>query len=207
MVDDDSLCTPTRTRKGRARKILSETGGEASSAGKRPCRCGSLAHSRSSHQDCPLNKCNVTAVGSCTPVITTADSDNEMSGVGDELIECECSGSEEGGYDCDEQSSSNTCDEGEWCTCGGERTHSRSCPLNPRNISNWIGGVGTSVPRAKSPSPDCLDSEGEGIMHCESPKTFAITGTPTPIWNEDAMAFLGTLTDAPLVQVLEVSAQ
>ena len=40
-------------------------------------------------------------------------------------------------------------------------------------------------------------------MHCESPKTFAITGTPTPIWKDDAMAFLGTLTDAPLVQVLE----
>ena len=55
-----------------------------------------------------------------------------------------------------------------------ERTHSRFCPVNPRNAGNRTGGVGTSVPRAKSPSPDCLDSEGEGIVHCESPKTFAM---------------------------------
>ena len=36
-------------------------------------------------------------------------------------------------------------------------------------------------------------------MHCESPKTFAITGTPTPTWRDDAMAFLATLTDVTLV--------
>ena len=38
--------TPTRTRKGQSRKIFSDTGCEASSAGKRPCKCGSLVHSR-----------------------------------------------------------------------------------------------------------------------------------------------------------------
>ena len=76
---------------------------------------------------------------SCTPVITTADSDDEMSGVGDELIERESSGSEEGGYDCDEQGSDNTSDEGEWFTCGGERIHSRSCPVNPRDAGNRTG--------------------------------------------------------------------
>ena len=156
---DDILCTPTKTRKGRSRKILSDTGGEASRAGKRPCKCGSLEHSRTSHRDCPMNKRNIAAVGS--PVITTADSDDEMSGVGDELIELESVGSEEGG----------------------------------------TGGA--SVPRASSPSSDCLDSEGEGIVHCESPKTFAITGAPTSSWRDDAMAFLGTLTDAPVVHVVE----
>ena len=36
-------------------------------------------------------------------------------------------------------------------------------------------------------------------MHCESPQTFAITGTPTPNWRVDAMAFLATLADVPLV--------
>ncbi len=51
----------------------------------------------------------------------------------------------------------------------------------------------TSLARAQSPSSDCLDSEGEGIVHCKSPKTFAITGTPTPTWKDDAMAFLATL--------------
>ena len=44
-LEDDGPCTPTRTRKDRSKKILSDTGGEASGAGKRPCRCGSLAHS------------------------------------------------------------------------------------------------------------------------------------------------------------------
>ena len=36
------------------------------------------------------------------------------------------------------------------------------------------------VPRAKSPSSDGLDSDGEGIVLCDSPIKFAITGTPTP---------------------------
>ena len=161
-------------------------------------------------------------MGSCTPVITTADSGDEVSGGADELIEYEFSGSEEDGYCSDElgsgDNSSDISDEGE-CTCGGWRTHSRFCPANPRNVGNRTGGVSTSVARAQStsvaiaqstsvaraqsPSSDCLDSEGEGIVHCESPKTFAITGTPTPSWREDAVAFLGTLTDAPLVKECE----
>ena len=87
LLEDDGPCTPTRTRKGRSRNILSDTGGEASGAGKRPCRCGSLAHSRTIHRDCPLNKRSVAAVGSCTPVITTADSDDGMSLSGNELTE------------------------------------------------------------------------------------------------------------------------
>ena len=55
-----------------------------------------------------------------------------------------------------------------------------------------------------------LKSQDTGIPANKRPRgreNFAITGTPTPIWKDDAMAFLGTLTDAPLVQVLEVSAQ
>ena len=66
--------TPTRTRKGQSRKILSDTGCEMSSAGKKPCKCGSLDHSQTSHHDCPLNKHSVTADASCTPVVTIADS-------------------------------------------------------------------------------------------------------------------------------------
>ena len=115
-LDDDSLCTPTRTRKGRSRKILSDAGGEASGAGKQPCRCGSLAHSRTSHRDCPMNKRNAAAVGSCTPVITTADSDDDMSSAVHELVEYDFSGSEEGGYCSDElgsgDDSSDISDEG-----------------------------------------------------------------------------------------------
>ncbi len=206
LLEDEGPCTPTRTRKDRSKKILSDTGGEASGAGKKPCRCGSLAHSRTSHRDCPLNKRRVGAASSFTPVITTADSDDEDDLSGAELIEYDFSDSEEGGYCSDElgsgDDSSGTSDEAE-CTCGGERTHSRSCPLNPRNVGSRTGGVSTSVPRAQSPSSDCLDSEGEGIVHCESPKAFAITGTPPPNWRVDAVAFLGTLTDAPLVKECE----
>ncbi len=122
-LDDDSLCTPTRTRKGRSRKILSDAGSEASGAGKQPCRCGSLAHSRTSHRDCLMNKRNAAAVGSCTPVITTADSDDDISSAVHELVEYDFSGCEEGGYCSDElgsgDDSSDISDEGE-CTCGGE---------------------------------------------------------------------------------------
>ena len=129
-----------------------------------------------------------------------------MSGAVHELVEYDFPGSEEGGYCSDElgsgDDSSGTSDEAK-CTCGGERTHSRSCPLNPCSVGNRQGGVSTSVPRAQSPSSDCLDSEGEDIVHCESPKTFAITGTPPPNWRADAVVFRGTLTDAPLVKECE----
>ena len=113
--DDGSLCTPTRTRKGQSRKIVSDTGGKASSTGKRPCMCGSPGHSRTSHRDCPLNKRNVTTVASCAPVTTTADSGNEVSGPTDELFESQYSGreyysSEDGSGD--EQSRDNSSDEG-----------------------------------------------------------------------------------------------
>ena len=71
--------TPTRTRKGQSKKILSDTGCETSSAGRKPCKCGSLDHSRTSHHDCPLNKHSVTADASCTPVVTIADSGDEVA--------------------------------------------------------------------------------------------------------------------------------
>ena len=129
--DDGSLCTPTRTRKGQSRKIVSDPGDKASGTGRRPCLCGSLGHSRTSHQDCPLNKCNVTTVALCAPVITSVDSGNEVSGATDELFESEYPGSEyyssdgsgdeqSRGNSGDEGSSDNTSDEGEWCICGGE---------------------------------------------------------------------------------------
>jgi len=80
----------------------------------------------SCHHCRQLRWSNTADDASCTPVVTTVDSGDDMSGAADALVKSEASGSEDGsGY-----GSSNEC---QWCTCG-EETHSRSCPLNPRNV-------------------------------------------------------------------------
>ena len=85
------------------------------------------------------------------------------------LVESKASGSENGsGYDSsDEQGSDDssdehggsddTSDECQWCTCGGERTHSHSCPLNPRNVGEegmlYRKGFSSDDPPSKKPKP------------------------------------------------------
>ncbi len=106
------------------------------------------------------------------------------------------------------------------CTCDG-RAHARECPLNPRNR----GAPSHALPsKTTEPTPsseaepsgssrglssdrpdasDGLVSEGEGITDCEGPIQYVISGTPTSSWKDDAITFLGSLTDTPVVRMVE----
>jgi len=119
---------------------------------------------------------SVIATTFITAVITT------LFITADALVESEASGSEDGsGYDSsdeqgsddssDERGSSNdTSDECQWCTCGGERTHSRSCPLNPRNV----GEEGMLIERVSPPM-----TAATNLLHPrnQSPPTTSRQGT------------------------------
>ena len=74
------------------------------------CKCGSTDHKYTSHHKCPLNKKNKQpCVGDDDDATDTCNSDT--TDTAEEVVE-------------------------NFCTCGTEKvTHSRTCPLNPRNYS------------------------------------------------------------------------
>ena len=159
------------------------------------CTCGSSKHKNVSHRNCPLNK----------RAITMAPTSHSQKGRQVVPSTPSCSDTDSSSSTSSSSTSSSSSGEGEGCTCGGERTHSRSCPLNPRYAGKRIGSVSGPVPAHRSRSSVGLDSEGEGIVKYKGPEDYEITsaGTPTPRWRGDAITFLGSLTNVPLVQELE----
>ena len=76
----------------------------ASKCSKKPCKCGSVAHSRINHRDCPLNKGKGKVTAETILVGSARDSNNDESLHKDNQSICSCSG----------------------------RAHHRKCPMNPR---------------------------------------------------------------------------
>ena len=129
--DSDGDGTPTRPSKRRKVRV-----------GAKPCRCGSSTHMRINHRDCPLNPKNALSTNAGTSFVArscihvpdtrcTPEPDSLSFNPPDPYGDVSCddyestagSSSEE---DCEAD------DEGEGCTCGGGKSHSRSCPKNPR---------------------------------------------------------------------------
>ena len=129
--DGDGDGTPTRPSKRRKLR------GDA-----KLCRCGSSTHMRINHRDCPLNPKNALSTNAGTSFVAnscihvpdtrcTPEPDSlsfnppDPYGVvsSDDYESTAGSSSEE---DCE------VGDQGEGCTCGGGKSHSRSCPKNPR---------------------------------------------------------------------------
>ena len=73
------------------------------------CKCGSSQHKNTSHHKCPLNKKKQLCAKNNSDIDSTTDASDEDTETAEEIAQY-------------------------FCTCGSERgTHSRTCPLNPRN--------------------------------------------------------------------------
>ena len=73
------------------------------------CKCGSSQHKYTSHHECPLNKKKQPCAKNDSDIDSTTDAFDEDTDTEEEIAQ-------------------------HFCKCGSERgTHSRTCPLNPRN--------------------------------------------------------------------------
>ena len=129
--------------------------GEGEPGDKPKCACGSTTHKRSSHRDCPINKCSLLCAEkkghskSAEDVYRfTSDSDEQVSDADMYNI-----GSSDG-------ASSDSCTSDESvvavCTCGAERrAHKRGCPLSSRRGRTLFpppsSSVVSALPRALEP--------------------------------------------------------
>ena len=103
---------------------------------KKPCKCGSTTHSRPTHRLCPLNKTAKAEVMDKEPKspITPLFTDKPSEGSNEPSEGNSDSASEEYGNSDDNELDVDAFDEAVFsgCTCGADRAHTKTCPMNPR---------------------------------------------------------------------------